>query len=323
VLAVVGRNGMGKTTLCNAVTGLVPAKGSVRLAGEEILGLAPNAITGKGVGYVPQGRRVWPSLTVDEHLRLAARGGSKGPWTVQRVYATFPRLAERKGNGGAELSGGEQQMLAIGRALLLNPKLLVMDEPTEGLAPVIVQQLERMLKSLAADGEISVLLIEQNLGVAIDVADTIDVMVNGRIARSMPAAELAADRELQQRLLGVNLDAREPEAARSRPTRGGGAQRFRSRRRSRLPPTPTWQRAAHRAGAPSLEQRRPSRPHAWARRRAGGRTRRRASPIPWARAEYRWRTTVGARPTSRAPSTPRARSSSTCATASSGWACAR
>ncbi len=204
VTAVVGRNGMGKTTLCNAITGLVPASGSVRLSGEEILGLPPNAITGRGVGYVPQGRRVWPSLTVDEHLRLAARDRS-GAWTVARVYQTFPRLAERKGHGGAELSGGEQQMLAIARALLFNPILLVMDEPTEGLAPVIVRQVVDMLKHLAGDGEISVLLIEQNLGVAIEVADTVDVMVNGRIARSMPAAVLGADRELQQRLLGVKV----------------------------------------------------------------------------------------------------------------------
>jgi uncharacterized protein (UPF0261 family)/ABC-type branched-subunit amino acid transport system ATPase component len=203
VLAVVGRNGMGKTTLCNAVTGLARASGSVKLAGEEILGLPPNVITGKGVGYVPQGRRVWPSLSVDEHLRLARR---RGPWTIERIYQTFPRLAERKTNGGAELSGGEQQMLAIARALLLNPKLLVMDEPTEGLAPLIVQQVVAMLKALAAEGKISVLLIEQNLGVAIDVADTVDVMVNGRIARSMSSAELAADRELQQRLLGVKTD---------------------------------------------------------------------------------------------------------------------
>ncbi|HET6366234.1 MAG TPA: ABC transporter permease, partial [Pseudomonadales bacterium] len=203
VIAVVGRNGMGKTTLCNAITGLVPAAGSVRLAGEEILGLPPHVITERGVGYVPQGRRVWPSLSVDEHLRLAV-GGQEGPWTVARVYQIFPRLAERRRNGGAELSGGEQQMLAIARALLFNPMLLVMDEPTEGLAPVIVQQVADMLKHLAGDGEISVLLIEQNLGVAIDVADTVDVMVNGRIARSMPAAELAADRALQQQLLGVN-----------------------------------------------------------------------------------------------------------------------
>jgi uncharacterized protein (UPF0261 family)/ABC-type branched-subunit amino acid transport system ATPase component len=202
VLAVVGRNGMGKTTLCNAVTGLVSGRGSVKFNGEEILGLPPHVITDRGIGYVPQGRRVWPSLSVDEHLRLSVR---KGPWTVERIYRTFPRLQERRRNGGAELSGGEQQMLAISRALLFNPKLLVMDEPTEGLAPVIVQQVAAMLKALAAEGEISVLLIEQNLGVAIDVADTIDVMVNGRIARSMPAAELAADRELQQRLLGVKM----------------------------------------------------------------------------------------------------------------------
>jgi uncharacterized protein (UPF0261 family)/ABC-type branched-subunit amino acid transport system ATPase component len=202
IVAVVGRNGMGKTTLCNAITGLVRASGSIKLAGEEILGLPPNAITARGIGYVPQGRRVWPSLSVDEHLRLTAR---PGPWTVERVYQAFPRLSERKRNGGAELSGGEQQMLAISRALLLNPKLLVMDEPTEGLAPVIVQQVAAMLKSLAGEGEIAVLLIEQNLGVAIEVADTVDVMVNGRIARSMPSAELAADRDLQQRLLGVRM----------------------------------------------------------------------------------------------------------------------
>jgi uncharacterized protein (UPF0261 family)/ABC-type branched-subunit amino acid transport system ATPase component len=220
VLAVVGRNGMGKTTLCNAVTGLIQgvgtASGSVRLGGEEILGLAPNAITQRGVGYVPQGRRVWPSLSVDEHLRLAARG-NRGAWTVERVYEAFPRLAERKGNGGAELSGGEQQMLAIARALLFNPRLLVMDEPTEGLAPVIVRQVAEMLKRLAADGEIAVLLIEQNLGVAIEVADTVDVMVNGRIARSMPAAELAADRDLQQRLLGVRAAAEEENGAAQAP----------------------------------------------------------------------------------------------------------
>jgi uncharacterized protein (UPF0261 family)/ABC-type branched-subunit amino acid transport system ATPase component len=211
IVAVVGRNGMGKTTLCNAVTGLVRASGSIKVGGEQILGLSPNAITAKGVGYVPQGRRVWPSLSVHEHLKLVEKRG--GAWNVDRIYATFPRLAERRRNGGAELSGGEQQMLAISRALLLNPKLLVMDEPTEGLAPVIVQQVSAMLKTLAAEGEIAVLLIEQNLGVAIDVADTVDVMVNGRIARSMPAAELAADRDLQQRLLGVKLDAGVEEAA--------------------------------------------------------------------------------------------------------------
>jgi uncharacterized protein (UPF0261 family)/ABC-type branched-subunit amino acid transport system ATPase component len=206
VLAVVGRNGMGKTTVCNSVTGMVPANGkvsgSIRLDGKELRGLTPNRITEAGIGYVPQGRRVWPSLTVDETLKLAA-GGRQGSWTVERVYQTFPRLAERKTNGGAQLSGGEQQMLAIGRALLFNPTVLVMDEPTEGLAPVIVQQVADMLRALAQQGDISILLIEQNLGVALQVADDIAVMVNGRISRRLPAAELAADIELQQQLLGI------------------------------------------------------------------------------------------------------------------------
>ncbi len=199
VLGIVGRNGMGKTTLCNAITGLVPATGSVRLGGEEVLGLAPNAITQRGIAYVPQGRRVWPSLSVDETLRLVA----KHKRDVERVYSMFPRLAERKSNGGGQLSGGEQQMLAIGRALLLNPRLLVMDEPTEGLAPVIVEQVAQALRDLAAQGEIGVLLIEQNLGVAMSVAERIAVMANGRITQELPAATLAADRELQERLLGV------------------------------------------------------------------------------------------------------------------------
>jgi uncharacterized protein (UPF0261 family)/ABC-type branched-subunit amino acid transport system ATPase component len=207
VLAVVGKNGMGKTSICNAVTGLVPARGSVRFNGEEILGWSSHRITNAGIGYVPQGRRVWPSLTVDEHLRLASQTARRGEWTVERVYQVFPRLAERKNNGGAQLSGGEQQMLAIGRALLFNPKLLVMDEPTEGLAPVIVEHVVTMLKTLARDTGISVLLIEQNLGVAIDVADTVAVLVNGRVAKVLPAAELGSDRELQQRLLGVRTGA--------------------------------------------------------------------------------------------------------------------
>jgi uncharacterized protein (UPF0261 family)/ABC-type branched-subunit amino acid transport system ATPase component len=204
VLAVVGRNGMGKTTLCNAITGLVrTARGSIRFAGAELVGLAPNEISNLGIGYVPQGRRVWPSLTVDEHLRLAVRSGRDAIWTVERIYDTFPRLKERRGHGGAQLSGGEQQMLAIGRALLGNPRLLVMDEPTEGLAPLIVEQVATMLKRLADEGEIAVLLVEQNLGVATHVSDRVAIMVNGRIARQMGAAELAADVDLQQRLLGV------------------------------------------------------------------------------------------------------------------------
>jgi ABC-type branched-subunit amino acid transport system ATPase component len=151
VVSVVGRNGMGKTTLCKAIMGLVPASsGSIAFSGEQLIGRTPSQIAQLGVGYVPQGRRLWPSLTVDEHLRMVSAGHG-GAWTIDRIYATFPRLAERKGNGGGQLSGGEQQMLAIARALLVNPKLLVMDEPTEGLAPVIVDQVEEILTRIAGE----------------------------------------------------------------------------------------------------------------------------------------------------------------------------
>lgn len=210
VLSVVGRNGMGKSTLCNTIVGLKRAKsGSIRVDGREITSLEPHEIHRLGVGYVPQGRRVWPSLTVDEHLRLAAGNRRDASWTVERVYQAFPRLAERRTNGGSQLSGGEQQMLAISRALLSDPKLLVMDEPTEGLAPVIVDQVERMLVDLAAEGEMAVLVIEQNIGVATAVSNQVAIMVNGRINRLMDAKALAADRELQQRLLGVGRHAEE------------------------------------------------------------------------------------------------------------------
>ena len=210
VLSVVGRNGMGKSTLCNTIVGLKRAKsGSIRFDGREITSLEPHEIHRLGVGYVPQGRRVWPSLTVDEHLRLAAGTRRDASWTVERVYQTFPRLAERRSNGGSQLSGGEQQMLAISRALLSDPKLLVMDEPTEGLAPIIVDQVERMLVDLAAEGEMAVLVIEQNIGVATAVSNQVAIMVNGRINRLMDAKALAADRELQQRLLGVGRHAEE------------------------------------------------------------------------------------------------------------------
>ena len=257
VLGIVGRNGMGKTTLCNALTGLVPARGSIRLAGEEILGLAPNEITKRGIAYVPQGRRVWPSLSVDETLRLVA--GRRRD--VDRVYTMFPRLAERRGHGGAQLSGGEQQMLAIGRALLLNPKLLVMDEPTEGLAPVIVEQVAKSLRDLAAEGKIAVLLIEQNLGVAISVADRIGVMVNGRITQEMPTAQLAADRVLQERLLGVRANGHDEEAG-----PGAEAARFEEPAQTQV----FTVRRAHADGAPSLDDLAPSRVRGFTRWNAGG-----------------------------------------------------
>ena len=227
VLSVVGRNGMGKTTLCKAIMGLVPvASGSISFGGQQLVGLAPADIAQLGIGYVPQGRRLWPSLTVDEHLRLVAER-RKGAWTVERVYSTFPRLAERKSNGGGQLSGGEQQMLAISRALLSNPRLLVMDEPTEGLAPVIVAQVEEMLQQLGEDGDMDVLVIEQNIGVACVVADNVAIMVNGRINRISAARELAGDRELQQRLLGVGRhgheDAGPAEAATPSPSSAAGS----------------------------------------------------------------------------------------------------
>ena len=206
VLSVVGRNGMGKTTLCKAIMGLVPVRsGSISFDGQSLAGLGPAEIARLGIGYVPQGRRLWKSLTVDEHLKLVATKG--GDWTPDRIYSVFPRLAERKSNGGAQLSGGEQQMLAIGRALLLNPKLLVMDEPTEGLAPVIVNQVAEMLVRLGQEGDIDVLVIEQNIGVACSVAEQVAIMVNGKVNRVMDAGLLAADRDLQQALLGVGRHA--------------------------------------------------------------------------------------------------------------------
>jgi branched-chain amino acid transport system ATP-binding protein len=202
-LAIVGRNGMGKTTLCAAIMGLTPPRvsGSVRFDGHELVGKAPYRIAGFGIGYVPQGRRLFPSLTVDEHLRIAS-GRNHGQWTMDRVYELFPRLAERKRNGGAQLSGGEQQMLAIGRALVTNPKLLIMDEPSEGLAPTIIEMLIETFQTLEQDG-LRILLIEQNLGVATAIAERQLIMVGGEIAAETTAAKLGTDAELQRRYLGV------------------------------------------------------------------------------------------------------------------------
>ena len=206
-VAVVGRNGMGKTTLCNALMGLTPptAHGSIRFAGEEILGRPSNRIASRGIGYVPQGRRLFPSLSVDEHLRMvrpSAGGDRPRSWTVAAVYELFPRLAERKRNGGAQLSGGEQQMLAIGRALLTSPTLLIMDEPSEGLAPAIIENLIGVLQTLAEEG-LAILLIEQNLGVATALAERQLVMVAGSIFTETTADVLSTDPEAQRRFLGV------------------------------------------------------------------------------------------------------------------------
>lgn len=201
-LAIVGRNGMGKSTLCNSVMGLVKASaGSIRLEGKELCGRPANEIARAGIALVPQGRRCFPSLSVHEHLMLVSQG-PKARWNIERIYETFPRLAERKGNGGTQLSGGEQQMLAIARALLMNPRLVIMDEPSEGLAPVIVEQLIQVLRRLPQEG-MGLLLVEQQLALATSVCDRIAVMVNGRIATNLSSSELAADLEAQRRWLGV------------------------------------------------------------------------------------------------------------------------
>jgi branched-chain amino acid transport system ATP-binding protein len=202
-VAIVGRNGMGKSTLCAAIMGFTPPRvsGSVQFDGREILGKPSYRVARAGLGYVPQGRRLFPSLTVDEHLSIAARKGEAG-WTARRVYDLFPRLAERKRHGGAELSGGEQQMLAIGRALLGNPRLLIMDEPSEGLAPAIVDAMVESFKELEEEG-LAILLIEQKLDVATSLAERQLVMVGGEIALETTAAELERDTDMQRRFLGV------------------------------------------------------------------------------------------------------------------------
>jgi branched-chain amino acid transport system ATP-binding protein len=204
-IAIVGRNGMGKTTLCAAIMGMTPprATGSVRVRGAEILGKPSYKVARRGIGYVPQGRRLFPSLSVDEHLRmLEGRRNGAQRWNIGRVYELFPRLAERKRNGGAQLSGGEQQMLAIGRALLTNPDLLIMDEPSEGLAPTVIELLIETFGKLEQEG-LRILLIEQNLAVATSLAERQLVMIAGEIAAETTAGELAGSPELQRRYLGV------------------------------------------------------------------------------------------------------------------------
>ena len=202
-VAVIGRNGMGKTTLCNAIMGVAPpsARGSIRLDGTELLGRPSYKIAQAGIAYVPQGRRLFQSLSTDEHLKMI-RTSRSGRWTPNAVYQLFPRLAERKRISATQLSGGEQQMLAIGRALLTNPQLLVMDEPSEGLAPTIVEQVIATCATLVDEG-MAILLVEQNLGVATTVAERQLVMVAGRIAAETTAAALVDDADAQRRYLGV------------------------------------------------------------------------------------------------------------------------
>jgi branched-chain amino acid transport system ATP-binding protein len=200
VLALLGRNGAGKTTCMNTVIGwLRPRKGSVRLFGEPIERLSPEAIARKGVGLVPQGRRVFPTLTVKENLMVSSRGTG---WNLDSVFGLFPRLRERAEQHAGSLSGGEQQMLAIGRALMGNPRLLLMDEPSEGLAPLIVAEVGRTIAKLKAQGQ-SIVLVEQNVRMALELADETAILNTGRVAFAGPAAQLRENHNLITQHLGV------------------------------------------------------------------------------------------------------------------------
>ena len=203
-VAIVGRNGMGKSTLCKVVTGLHrTAGGSVRLDGTELLGRSAAFIGRAGVGYVPQGRRVFASLTVDEHFTML--GPHRDPsWPPQRVYELFPQLARRRRSLASNLSGGEQQMLAIGRAVAVGPRLLIMDEPSEGLAPLVVDGLIDACASLLNTGDLGILVVEQNLHAAVRLADRIMVMVRGQIVIDMTTGEFLDRPDLQESHLGVS-----------------------------------------------------------------------------------------------------------------------
>lgn len=200
-VGMLGRNGMGKTTLCAAIMGLVPVSGgTIHFDGQDITNATPEFRARLGIGYVPQGRRIFRSLTVEEHLRIMLRKG--GAWTIERVFDTFPRLHERRRNLGDQLSGGEQQMLAISRALMLDPKLLVLDEPTEGLAPAIVSDVVDLVKQLSAGG-MAILLVEQNIHAALTASGNVVIIVNGVIVEALPAVDLECNVELQKRHLGI------------------------------------------------------------------------------------------------------------------------
>ena len=206
VAALLGRNGMGKTTLIRSVMGLAPPQvraGSVRFEGEELRDLAPHKIARRKIALVPQGRRLFASLSVTEHLTLLKSASAKEGWNLHRVFETFPRLAERRHHRASQLSGGERQMLAVGRALMLDPKLILMDEPSEGLAPVMVQQLEKVIAGLRSQG-IGVLLVEQNLYSALAVADRVFILDSGRIVHHGSTDEINTDTASLRRHLGVH-----------------------------------------------------------------------------------------------------------------------
>jgi branched-chain amino acid transport system ATP-binding protein len=205
MVTLMGRNGMGKTTTVRAIMGLTAAMaGSIRFAGAEIRGLPPYRVAQLGIGLVPEGRQIFPNLTARENLvaTAAQRSAGASPWTLQRVYALFPRLAERQGNMGNELSGGEQQMLAIARALMTNPRLLILDEATEGLAPLIRAEIWRCLALLKADG-LAILVIDKNVEALTRIADRHYLIERGRVVWTGTSRDLAAAPDVQHRYLGI------------------------------------------------------------------------------------------------------------------------
>ncbi|MDX6393813.1 MAG: branched-chain amino acid transport system ATP-binding protein [Streptosporangiaceae bacterium] len=201
---LLGRNGMGKTTLVHTIMGLIrPRSGRITLDDEELVGKQPFQIAQRGLALIPQGRRIFPSLTVEENLTLAARGTtSSGAWTLERLYDLFPNLKDRRRNRGGQLSGGEQQMLAVGRALLTNPSLLLMDEPSEGLAPVIVERIGEIMADLRRSG-LSIFLVEQNYGLATDSADLIYILSNGQVVWQGTTSELERTAAVRETHLGI------------------------------------------------------------------------------------------------------------------------
>lgn len=203
MVTLMGRNGMGKTTTVRSIMGLTPARaGRVRFLGEEIRSLPSYRVAQLGIGLVPEGRQIFPNLTVRENLVATAVRRDGGAWSLERVYELFPRLAERENSMGNQLSGGEQQMLAVGRALMTNPRLLILDEATEGLAPLIRQEIWRCLARLKQSG-LAILVIDKNVGALMRVADRHFLIERGRVVWSGPSAELAASPDVQHRYLGV------------------------------------------------------------------------------------------------------------------------
>ena len=204
ITALLGRNGAGKTTTLRSLMGLTPAKiGRVTIFGKETTHWPTFRIAAQGVGYVPEGRRIFANLSVEENLKVPVE--RSGPWNIRRIYELFPRLEERKLNRGRQLSGGEQEMLSIGRALLLNPKLLILDEPSQGLAPLVVREVFRVIKQMKSEG-ISILLVEQNARMSLEIADHAYVLDDGAVVYSGPAAELAADEGRVQALAGASAE---------------------------------------------------------------------------------------------------------------------